>query len=165
MDKTISSTIEQTAPQATLTSDVGGVSVKPTPESKILRVVEKLLALFLLVLVIWGALMLLLSVQWLQLPENMEMFHKTLELILSDILLLVVALELAIMLVYRKIEYLLDIMLFVIARRMLIGVTETLDIAIGVAALAALFAVRKYLLVCPGCAIVTSARDARNIER
>jgi len=144
---------------------IGGATLKTTPESKGLRFVEKLLALFLLILVLWGALMLILSIPWLQIPENMLTFHKTLEQVLGDILLLLVTLELAVMLVHRKIEYLLDIMLFVVARKMLIGVTGTVDIAVGVAALAALFAVRKYLLVCPGCLIVPSGPDSENIKR
>lgn len=144
---------------------IGGATIKTTPESKTLRVVEKFLAFFLLLLVIWGAVILALSIPWVQLPENMLTFHKTLEQVLSDILLLVVTLELAIMLIYRKIEYLLDVMLFVVARKMLIGVTGTADIAVGVAALAALFAVRKYLLVCPGCMIVASGTDSENIKR
>ena len=147
------------------TPELGGFSTKRTAESTILRIVEKLLALFLAVLVVWGAIVLVLSVPWLHLPENMDKLHKVLEQVLSDILLLVVTLELAIMLIYRKIEYLLDVMLFVVARKMLIGVTETADVAIGVAALAALFAVRKYLLLCPGCVLVTSAADEENIKR
>jgi len=40
----------------------------------------------------------------------------------------------------------------------------SLGIGGGVAALAALFAVRKYLLVCPGCMIVASNADAENIK-
>lgn len=145
--------------------ELGGVSSRRTVESRVLRVVEKLMALFLAVLVVWGAAVLVLSIPWIHLPENMDKLHKTLEQVLGDILLLVVTLELAIMLVHRKIEYLLDIMLFVIARKMLIGVTEITDIAIGVAALAALFAVRKYLLLCPGCVLVASIADEENIKR
>ena len=144
---------------------IGGISIKTTPESKSLRIIEKFLALFLLVLVIWGSVILMLSIPWVNLPDNMLTFHKTLEQVLSDILLLVVTLELAILLVHRKIEYLLDIMLFVIARKTLLGGAETVDIAIGVAALAALFAVRKYLLLCPGCVLVASKTDYKNIER
>jgi hypothetical protein len=165
MKKKTGSEAEDYSSLAMPSSTLGGATIKTTPESKSLRFVEKLLALFLLILVIWGAVILVLSIPWLQLPENMLTFHKTLEQVLGDILLLVVTLELAIMLVHRKIEYLLDIMLFVVARKMLIGVTEITDIAIGVAALAALFAVRKYLLLCPGCTIVASSTDLENIKR
>lgn len=156
MDKEIKQPITTSVPVSGLDS---------TPESKGLRIVEKLLAALLLVLVIWGMGILILSIPWIRIPENMITFHKVLEQVLSDVLLLVVTLELAIMLVYRKIEYLLDIMLFVIARKMLIGATASLDIAIGVAALAALFAVRKYLLLCPGCTITTSMADSKNVVR
>lgn len=161
MDKEIKQPITTSVP----VSGLGGVSIKSTPESKGLRIVEKLLAALLLVLVMWGMGILILSIPWIRIPENMITFHKVLEQVLSDVLLLVVTLELAIMLVYRKIEYLLDIMLFVIARKMLIGATASLDIAIGVAALAALFAVRKYLLLCPGCTITTSMADSKNVVR
>ena len=68
---------------------------------------------------------------------------------LSDILLLVVGVELAIMLVRRRPEDLVDIIFFVIARQMLIRTEEFYELLIGVVALAGVFAIRKYLLSRP----------------
>ena len=65
--------------------------------------------------------------------------------VLADILLLVVGVELAIMLVRRRPEDLVDIIFFVIARKMVIRTGEFYELLIGVAALAGVFAIRKYL--------------------
>ena len=71
--------------------------------------------------------------------------HEVLEQILADILLVVVGFELAIMLIKRTPESLVDVMFFVVARKMLIKTENFYEILIGVAALAGLFAIRKYL--------------------
>lgn len=65
--------------------------------------------------------------------------------LLSDILLLVVGIELALMLVRRTPESLIEVMFFVVARKMLIKTDTFWDLILGVAALAGLFAIRKYL--------------------
>jgi hypothetical protein len=67
------------------------------------------------------------------------------EELLSDILLLVVGIELALMLVRRTPESLIEVMFFVVARKMLIKTDDFWDLILGVAALAGLFAIRKYL--------------------
>jgi hypothetical protein len=67
------------------------------------------------------------------------------EEVLSDILLLVVGVELALMLVRRTPDSLIEVMFFVVARKMLIKADTFWDLLIGVAALAGLFAIRKYL--------------------
>ena len=71
--------------------------------------------------------------------------HHVLEQILSDILLLVVGVELAIMLIRRTPESLVEVMFFVIARKVLIKTDHIYELLIGVVALAGLFAIRKYL--------------------
>jgi len=71
--------------------------------------------------------------------------HTVFEDVLSEILLLVVGIELAILLVKRTPESLVEVMFFVIARKTLIKTDTFLDLLIGVVALAGLFAVRKYL--------------------
>ncbi|NIA06796.1 MAG: hypothetical protein GWP14_04015 [Actinobacteria bacterium] len=73
----------------------------------------------------------------------------TIENVLSDILLLVVGVELAIMLIRRRPEDLVDIIFFVIARKMLIRTGEFYELLIGVVALAGVFAIRKYLVCRP----------------
>lgn len=71
--------------------------------------------------------------------------HSAFEELLSDVLLLVVGIELAIMLVRRTPESLVEVMFFVIARKMLIKTEDVYELLIGVVALAGLFAIRKYL--------------------
>jgi hypothetical protein len=71
--------------------------------------------------------------------------HNSFEDVLSDILLLVVGIELALMLVRRTPEALIEVMFFVVARKMLITADSFWDLILGVAALAGLFAIRKYL--------------------
>jgi hypothetical protein len=70
--------------------------------------------------------------------------------LLSDILLLVVGIELALMLVRRTPESLIEVMFFVVARKMLIKTDTFVDLLVGVIALAGLFAIRKYLQKRPG---------------
>lgn len=71
--------------------------------------------------------------------------HHSFEELLSDVLLLVVGIELAIMLIRRTPESLVEVMFFVIARKMLIKTDHVVELLIGVAALGGLFAIRKYL--------------------
>jgi len=107
--------------------------------------IEVLLACLSLAYVLIGFFILLFEI-----PETTTLIgshgvHGTLEEILSDILLLVVGVELAIMLVRRTPESLVEVMFFVIARKMLIKTDNFYEILIGVIALAGLFAIRKYL--------------------
>jgi len=119
-----------------------------------LRIIEFILAIFMIVVVVWGLAVLALSIPWAASFSDYDQFHTMTEQILSDILLLVVGLELAGLLVHRKIELLVDIVLFVVARKMLISAHGSIEILLSVVALAGLFAVRKYLLICPGCDLV-----------
>ncbi|MBT9140862.1 MAG: hypothetical protein DDT30_01446 [Dehalococcoidia bacterium] len=67
--------------------------------------------------------------------------------LLAYILLLVIGLELAMMLIRHTPGSVIEIMLYAVARKMLIYSTETFDIAIGVFSLAGLFAIKKFLYV------------------
>ncbi|MEE8483158.1 MAG: hypothetical protein V3S46_01060 [Nitrospinota bacterium] len=126
-------------------------SVRKSFEMRVLRILEKILALFMVLVVAWGVVMLLMSVKWGVAPANYSEFHVIFKGILSDLLLLVVAVEFAMMLIYHRIEYIVEIMVFVVARRMLLETGGMIDILGGVAAFAGLFAVRKYIMICPGC--------------
>ncbi len=126
-------------------------SVRKSFEMKVLRLLEKILALFMVLIVAWGVIMLLMSVKWNIAPADSTDFHIIFKGILSDLLLLIVAVEFAMMLIYHRIEYIVEIMVFVVARRMLLETGGVVDIVGGVAALAGLFAVRKYIMICPGC--------------
>ncbi|MGI5998972.1 MAG: hypothetical protein ACOX89_09970 [Lutispora sp.] len=64
---------------------------------------------------------------------------------LGYVLLLVVGVELVIMLLSHSTSSVLEVMLYAIARKLLIYSDTTLDIAIGIVAIAMIFAIRKYL--------------------
>ena len=79
-------------------------------------------------------------------PSGLSEFSHSFEDILSALLLLVVGVELAIMLCLRRPESLIEIMFFVIARKVLIKTEHVHDLLIAVAAMGALFAIDKYLV-------------------
>ena len=64
---------------------------------------------------------------------------------LSKVLLLVIGLELALVLIKHTLDSVLHVVIFAVARKVLIFAESSWEVAIGVASLAALFAVRKYL--------------------
>ena len=107
------------------------------------------LAVLSVVFVILGIVVLLGEVTHFSELVHQGSLHAVFEGVLSDVLLLVVGVELAIMLVRRTPESLVEVMFFVIARKMLMKTDEFYELLIGVAALAGLFAIRKYLEYIP----------------
>jgi len=107
------------------------------------------LAALSVVFVILGIVVLLGEITHFSELVHQGSLHTMFEGVLSDVLLLVVGVELAIMLVRRTPESLVEVMFFVIARKMLIKTDEFYELLIGVAALAGLFAIRKYLEYIP----------------
>ena len=79
-------------------------------------------------------------------PHELAAFSSMFEDILSALLLLVVGVELAIMLCLRRPESLIEIMFFVIARKVLIKTDHVYELVIAVAAMGALFAIDKFLV-------------------
>ena len=104
------------------------------------------LAAISIVFVVMGAIHLLRGIPHFNESMAKEGIQLALQELLSDILLLVVGVELAIMLVRRTPESLVEVIFFVIARKMLIKTDEFYEILMGVVAIAILFAVRKYLV-------------------
>jgi hypothetical protein len=117
--------------------------------SAVLHWFEVGLAALSVVFVILGVVYLLGEISHVNELIRQESLHKVFEDLLSDILLLVVGIELAIMLVRRTPESLVEVMFFVIARKMLIKTDEFYELLFGVVALAGLFAIRKYLEYIP----------------
>lgn len=120
-------------------------------EIKAIRGLEFVLAAFLIVIIGWGLALLVMTIPWGNMAVDGIQFHDMIAQTLSDILLLVVGLEFAILLIHRRIEYLVEIVLFVIARKMLISNDGAVETLLGVVSLAGVYAIRKFLLVCPGC--------------
>ena len=112
---------------------------------EMLHWLEILVAALVVVFVAIGTVNLLIGIGgfWGELAH--EGVHTVFENVLSEILLLVVGIELAILLVRRTPESLVEVMFFVIARKTLIKTGPFYELLIGVAALAGLFAIRKYL--------------------
>ncbi len=71
--------------------------------------------------------------------------YEILQGLFAHILLLVVGLELALMLITHSAGNVLEVILYAIARKMLISSSNSLDILLGVISLAIIFAVDKYL--------------------
>jgi len=79
-------------------------------------------------------------------PLSVATFSAQFEETLSALLLLVVGVSMATMLLLRKPENVIDVMFFVIARRVLIKTHGVHELLLAVGAIAGLFAVRKYLM-------------------
>jgi hypothetical protein len=75
--------------------------------------------------------------------ETYDVFQK----FLGHILMLVVGVELVAMLVMHTPGSVIEVLLYAVARTMLIYSKDTLDFFIGIASIAAIFAIRKYLFV------------------
>lgn len=73
--------------------------------------------------------------------DTYEVFQR----FLGHILLLVVGVELVAMLVMHTPGSVIEVLLYAVARTMLIYSKDTLDFLIGIAAIAAIFGIRKYL--------------------
>jgi hypothetical protein len=114
--------------------------------SGILHYFEVGLAVISIILVILGVIHLLREIPHFSRLMAKDGIQTALQELFSDILLLVVGVELAIMLVRRTPESLVEVIFFVIARKMLIKTDAFYEILIGVVAIAILFAVRKYLI-------------------
>ena len=118
--------------------------------NKILFWLEMFLGLIIIVIVIFGLVLFIRLISQHHVATWDE-FHTTFEIIMGNLFLLVIGLEMAIMMIRRRVELLPEILAFVLARKLLLSTTEIYDIILGVFAIAGLFAVRKYLVKCEGC--------------
>lgn len=111
--------------------------------SVLLHWIEIIIAVLVIIFVAYGILIMAQGVTYNHLGSGD--FYHTFEDILSDILLIIIGVELAILLIRRSPESLVEVMFFVVARKMLLKSHTQWDLVIGVSAIAGLFAVRKYL--------------------
>lgn len=113
---------------------------------KVTFYLEFILALFIIAAVIIGMVDL---VRYMVLIfetnpiDTYELFQK----FLGHVLLLVVGVELVIMLVYHSPSSVLEVLLYAVARKLLIGNQGMTDFAMGIVAIAAIFTIRKFLFV------------------
>ena len=76
-------------------------------------------------------------------------FTRTYELFqdfMAHTLLLVIGLELALMLLHHSPYSIVEVLIYALARKLLIQADSAYELAVGVVALAGLFAIRKYLM-------------------
>ncbi len=118
--------------------------------NKLLFWLEIFLGLIIVAIVIFGLAMFVTLITQHRIV-SWGGFHTTFETIMSNFFLLVIGLEMAIMMIKRRVELLPEILAFVIARKLLLLTTGIYDIVLGVVALAGLFAIRKYLVKCREC--------------
>lgn len=106
--------------------------------------VEILLAFFIIITVILSGKDIIVLIYKVFVTEA-SASYEVLQGLLAHILLLVVGLELALMLIGHSVANVLEVILYAIARKMLISSTNTFDILLGVVSLAIIFAVDKFL--------------------
>jgi hypothetical protein len=113
---------------------------------KVTFYLEFILALFIIAAVVIGMvdliryLVLILATNPI---DTYELFQK----FLGHVLLMVVGVELVIMLVYHSPSSVIEVLLYAVARKLLIGNAGMTDFAMGILAIAAIFAIRKFLFV------------------
>jgi len=105
---------------------------------------ETLLAIFMIASVLVSSkdlISFIIQIFTLDVIPSYDMFQK----FLSHLLLLVIALELALMLVKHTPNSVVEVMLYAIARKMLVYGSSALEIFLGVLSLAGIFFIKKYL--------------------
>ena len=111
--------------------------------SRMIKWIEVILAIMILIAVLLSAkdlITIIYKVYKTEAINSYDIFQK----FLSHLLLLVVGLELALMLIKHTPANVLEVMLYAIARKMLIYTNTTTDILIGVIALGLIFIIDKY---------------------
>ena len=111
-----------------------------------IHVWETLLAVFVLASVIIGSFNLVFYLRMVHTPPP-DAAYGTFQALIGHVLLLVVGLELAIMLIRHTLNSIIEVLLYVVARKLLVSATSGQDFILGVAAIAGLFAIRKFLFV------------------
>ena len=113
---------------------------------KLIYYIEFLLAMFIIVSVIIGMAD-LVRYFGIILTTNAIDTYEIFQKFLGYVLLLVVGMELVIMLIYHSPSSVIEVLLYAVARKILIGNQGMIDFMIGIVAIAAIFAIRKFLFV------------------
>lgn len=111
--------------------------------SKIIKWIEVVLAIMIILAVLLSGKDLINIIYKVYITEAVSSYN-VFQKFLSHVLLLVVGLELALMLIKHTPANVLEVMLYAIARKMLIYTNTTTDILIGVIALGLIFIIDKY---------------------
>jgi hypothetical protein len=114
--------------------------------AKSILLVEVIIAVFLILGVIIGVIHLgrfLIDLYVVSNDQIFIMFHE----FLDHLLLLIIGLELIIMLIKHNAGSVIEVLLFAVAREILIHSVSMIEILLGIVALAMVLAARKYLLI------------------
>lgn len=125
---------------------------------KLTHYIEFVLAMFIVASVIIGMVDLiryLILIFTTNPIDTYEIFQK----FLGHVLLLVVGIELVAMLVFHSPSSVIEVLLYALARKLLIGNQGMIDFIIGIVAIAAIFAIRKFLFI----ENISDGIDSRNI--
>lgn len=106
--------------------------------------IELILAGFIMITVVLSAKDIVVLIYRIMISEA-DTSYTVLQGLLSHILLLVVGLELSLMLISHTPGNVLEVILYAIARNMLISSTSSIDFLLGVISITIIFAVDKYL--------------------
>lgn len=112
---------------------------------KVATSLEILVAFFIVVAIVIGALAVIRYLGILTTTGSHEIYDEV-KTFLSLALLLVIGVELVLMLLTHSVGSILELVLFAIARKMLVYSETMVDLILGTLAIALVFAVRKYLL-------------------
>jgi predicted hydrocarbon binding protein len=113
---------------------------------KLTYYLEFLLALFIIIAVVIGMLD-LVKYFGLILTTNPIETYDVFQKFLGHVLLMVVGVELVVMLVYHSPSSVIEVLLYAVARKMLIGNQGMIDFILGILAIVAIFGIRKFLFV------------------
>ncbi len=113
---------------------------------KSISIVETVLAFIILIAVVLSAKDLLSLIHGIISTKAAESYN-ILQGFLSHVLIMIIGLELAITLLTHTTKSILEVMLYAIARKMLISSTSILDILLGTISLGILFAIDRFLIV------------------
>ncbi len=117
-------------------------------KSKLIKIatsLEILVAFFIIVAIVIGVLAIIRYLGILTTAGSHEIYDEV-KTFLSLALLLVIGIELVLMLMTHSAGSILELVLFAIARKMLVYSETMIDLILGTLAIAMVFAVRKYLL-------------------
>lgn len=110
-------------------------------------IIETFLAAFLIFAVASSTVTLVRRLYYVIATRDFTQTYELFQGFMAHALLLVIGLELALMLLHHSPNSIIEVLIYALARKLLIHATTAYELAVGVAALAGLFAIRKFLMV------------------
>jgi hypothetical protein len=108
--------------------------------------IETFLAAFLIFSVAASSITLVRRFYYVISTHDFTQTYELFQGFMAHTLLLVIGLELALMLLHHSPYSIIEVLIYALARKLLIHADSAYELAVGVVALAGLFAIRKYLM-------------------